>query len=60
MATVLGVGRQTAERMRDTLQAMFQEEPSDVPLRFLPEAAGNAERWRFHPTQNMKMRLMVC
>lgn len=33
---------------------VFQEEPTDVVLRFVPEAAEDAERWQFHPTQNTK------
>jgi predicted DNA-binding transcriptional regulator YafY len=32
---------------------VFQEEPIDVVLRFTPEAAEDAERWLFHPSQNM-------
>ena len=32
----------------------FQEEPIDVVLRFTPEAADDAERWQFHPTQSTK------
>ena len=31
---------------------VFQEEPFDVVLRFVPEAAEDAERWQFHPTQS--------
>lgn len=32
---------------------VFQEEAFDVELRFAPEAANDAERWLFHPTQNI-------
>jgi predicted DNA-binding transcriptional regulator YafY len=32
---------------------VFQEEPIDVVLRFAPEAAEDAERWLFHPSQRM-------
>ncbi len=32
---------------------VFQEEPIDVVLRFTPEAAEDAERWLFHPSQSM-------
>jgi predicted DNA-binding transcriptional regulator YafY len=31
---------------------VFQEEPIDVVLRFTSEAAEDAERWLFHPSQN--------
>jgi predicted DNA-binding transcriptional regulator YafY len=31
---------------------VFQEEPIDVGLRFVPEAAEDAARWLFHPSQN--------
>ncbi len=33
---------------------VFQEEPFDVVLRFRPEAADDAERWLFHPTQDTR------
>ncbi|MBO0736711.1 MAG: WYL domain-containing protein [Alphaproteobacteria bacterium] len=36
---------------------VFQEEPIDVVLRFTPEAADDAERWQFHPTQNTKREI---
>ena len=36
---------------------MFQEEPIDVVLRFTPEAADDAERWQFHPTQTTKREI---
>ena len=36
---------------------VFQEEPFDVVLRFVPEAADDAERWQFHPTQNTKREI---
>ena len=32
---------------------VFQEEPIDVVLRFTPEAAEDAERWSFHPSQTL-------
>jgi predicted DNA-binding transcriptional regulator YafY len=32
---------------------VFQEEPIDVVLRFTPEAAEDAERWPFHPSQTL-------
>jgi predicted DNA-binding transcriptional regulator YafY len=32
---------------------VFQEEPIDVVLRFTPEAAEDAERWLFHPSQTL-------
>ena len=32
---------------------VFQEEPFEVVLRFVPEAADDAERWQFHPTQSI-------
>jgi predicted DNA-binding transcriptional regulator YafY len=32
---------------------VFQEEPIDVELRLTPEAAGDAARWLFHPSQSM-------
>lgn len=32
---------------------VFQEEPIDVVLRFTPEAAEDAARWSFHPSQNV-------
>jgi predicted DNA-binding transcriptional regulator YafY len=31
---------------------VFQEEPSDVALRFTPAAADDSVRWLFHPSQN--------
>jgi len=31
----------------------FQEEPFDVELRFTPEAADDAARWLFHPSQSL-------
>jgi predicted DNA-binding transcriptional regulator YafY len=31
---------------------VFQEEPTDVVLRFTPEAAEDAARWLFHPSQS--------
>jgi len=31
---------------------LFQEEPIDVVLRFTPDAADDAERWLFHPSQS--------
>ena len=33
---------------------VFQEEPIDVVLRFEPEAADDAARWMFHPTQRVE------
>ena len=33
---------------------VFQEEPFEVVLRFTPEAAEDACRWLFHPSQSMK------
>ena len=33
---------------------VFQEEPIDVVLRFEPEAADDAARWMFHPTQRFE------
>jgi predicted DNA-binding transcriptional regulator YafY len=33
---------------------VFQEEPIDVVLRFEPEAANDAARWIFHPTQRFE------
>jgi predicted DNA-binding transcriptional regulator YafY len=36
---------------------VFQEEPMDVVLRFTPEAAEDAARWQFHPTQSMKREI---
>jgi predicted DNA-binding transcriptional regulator YafY len=43
---------------------VFQEEPIDVVLRFAPEAAEDAERWLFHPSQRMTREadssLTVC
>jgi predicted DNA-binding transcriptional regulator YafY len=33
---------------------VFQEEPIDVVLRFTPEAAEDAARWSFHPSQALK------
>jgi predicted DNA-binding transcriptional regulator YafY len=33
---------------------VFQEEPIDVVLRFTPEAAEDAARWVFHPSQSMR------
>jgi len=36
---------------------VFQEEPFDVVLRFVPGAADDAERWQFHPTQNAKREI---
>ena len=32
---------------------VFQEEPIEVALRFTPEAAEDAARWLFHPSQSM-------
>ena len=32
---------------------VFQEQPIDVVLRFTPEAAEDAVRWLFHPSQSM-------
>jgi predicted DNA-binding transcriptional regulator YafY len=32
---------------------VFQEGPIDVVLRFTPEAAEDAERWSFHPSQTL-------
>lgn len=32
---------------------VFQEQPFDVMLRFAPEAAGDAARWLFHPSQTI-------
>jgi predicted DNA-binding transcriptional regulator YafY len=32
---------------------VFQEPPFDVALRFAPEAADDASRWQFHPTQTL-------
>ena len=32
---------------------VFQEEPIDVVLRFEPEAAEDAARWLFHPSQSV-------
>ena len=32
----------------------FQEEPSDVVLRFSPEAADDAASWLFHPSQRLE------
>jgi predicted DNA-binding transcriptional regulator YafY len=32
---------------------VFQEAPMDVVLRFAPDAAEDASRWQFHPTQSM-------
>jgi predicted DNA-binding transcriptional regulator YafY len=32
---------------------VFQEEPIDVVLRFTPEAADDAARWLFHPSQSI-------
>jgi predicted DNA-binding transcriptional regulator YafY len=32
---------------------VFQEDPFDVELRFTPEAADDAARWLFHPSQNV-------
>jgi predicted DNA-binding transcriptional regulator YafY len=32
---------------------VFQEEPIDVVLRFTPEAAEDAARWSFHPSQSI-------
>lgn len=32
---------------------VFQEEPMEVVLRFTPEAAEDAARWLFHPSQSM-------
>ncbi len=32
----------------------FQEEPSDVVLRFAPEAADDAASWLFHPSQRLE------
>jgi predicted DNA-binding transcriptional regulator YafY len=32
---------------------VFQEEPIDVVLRFTPEAADDAARWSFHPSQTL-------
>lgn len=32
---------------------VFQEEPIDVVLRFVPEAAEDAARWQFHPSQSI-------
>ena len=32
---------------------VFQEEPIDVVLRFTPEAADDAARWQFHPSQTV-------
>jgi predicted DNA-binding transcriptional regulator YafY len=32
---------------------VFQEEPIDVVLRFTPEAAADAARWQFHPSQRV-------
>lgn len=32
---------------------VFQEEPIDVVLRFAPEAAEDAARWLFHPSQSI-------
>ena len=32
---------------------VFQEEPFDVVLQFTPEAADDASRWQFHPTQKV-------
>jgi predicted DNA-binding transcriptional regulator YafY len=32
---------------------VFQEEPIDVVLRFTPEAAEDATRWLFHPSQSV-------
>src|SRR5262249_11363117 len=31
---------------------VFQEEPVDVVLRFIPEAADDAAGWLFHPSQS--------
>lgn len=33
---------------------VFQEEPIDVVLRFAPQAAEDAARWLFHPSQSME------
>ncbi len=30
---------------------VFQEEPQDIVLRVLPQAADEGRRWRFHPDQ---------
>jgi predicted DNA-binding transcriptional regulator YafY len=32
---------------------VFQEEPFDVVLQFTPEAAEDAARWQFHPSQRV-------
>lgn len=32
---------------------VFQEEPEDIVLRVLPEAADEGRRWRFHPDQTL-------
>lgn len=34
---------------------VFQEEPINVVLRFLPEAANDAACWSFHPSQTMEL-----
>lgn len=43
---------------------VFQEEPFDVVLRFAPEAANDAARWLFHPSQEIREEpdgaLTVC
>ena len=43
---------------------VFQEDPIDVVLRFIPEAAGDAAGWVFHPSQSMERgsdgALTVC
>jgi len=43
---------------------VFQEEPLDVVLRFVPEAAKDAARWQFHPTESTTREsdgsLIVC
>ena len=33
---------------------VFQEEPTDVVLRFAPEAADDAAAWVFHPSQSVE------
>ncbi len=34
---------------------VFQEDPVDIVLRFSPEAAPDADRYRFHPSQDKEM-----